>query len=108
MKSMQSLLQGKQLVLSNGKCVTKKRSMVPLILLIVIAFTYLSVMITGFKLSVLLERGGEFFVLLGQMFPPDISYGAKVWGPLIATIQMSFLGTLVGALLAILRYYCSF
>lgn len=101
MRRIQNLLQGKQLVLSNGKCVTKKKSMVPFILLIVIVFTYISVLITGFNFSVLMRRGKEFFVLLGQMFPPDLRYGAKVWGPLIATIQMSFLGTLVGALLAI-------
>lgn len=101
MQKMSNLLKGKQLVLSNGKCITKKRSMVPLILVIVLAFTYLSVVITGFDLGLLMRRWKEFFILLGQMFPPDLNYAAKVWGPLIATIQMSFLGTLVGAVLAI-------
>ncbi len=47
--------------------------------------------------SVLIDRGGHFFDILKAMFPPDFSYDKEVIGPLWSTIQMSFVGTFIGA-----------
>ncbi len=54
----------KKLVLSNGKTVLKPASRLPLIALILVFFTALSVKITGFDLGVLRERGSQFLLYL--------------------------------------------
>ena len=56
---------------------------------------------SGFRISVLLSRGGEFFTILAKMFPPDWRYAASVLAPLWQTVQMSVAGTFLGAALAL-------
>lgn len=65
------------------------------------AAVFLSLWFCGFSLTVLLKRGGQAFVILGQMFPPDLSYASKVLRPLAVTVQMSVGGSFLGALLAL-------
>ncbi len=91
----------KKYQLSNGKTITKPRSYSIPILLLVAAFFYISIRVTGFDLQVIIERGKEFFVILGQMFPPQISYTKSIWAPLIETVKMSLLGSLIGSVTAI-------
>ncbi|MEY8354475.1 phosphonate ABC transporter, permease protein PhnE [Lachnospiraceae bacterium 54-53] len=87
--------------LSNGKTVLKPASRLPLIALILVILTVLSVKITGFDMEVLLERGNEFFVILGMMVPPAFSYSSHVWQPLFDTVKMSLLGTVFGSVTVI-------
>ena len=87
--------------LPNGKSVEKKASRAPVIAVLVLAMCVMSVRITGFNMKVLTTRIGEFFVILGQMFPPKTSYLSAVWGPLFDTIKMSLIGSLAGSLLAV-------
>jgi phosphonate transport system permease protein len=62
---------------------------------------FLSVKITGFDMGVLVSRINQFFVILGEMFPPKTSYMPTIWNPLFDTIKMSLLGSVVGALLSV-------
>lgn len=87
----------KTMELSNGKTISKPASRMPLIIIILLIMTVISVKITGFDLMVLQERGKEFFVILRMMFPPAVSYTPRIWGPLFDTIKMSLLGTVIGA-----------
>lgn len=57
--------------LADGTAVEEKRSRAPLILLVLIALTVLSVRITGFDLAVLVKKGSKFFDILKAMFPPE-------------------------------------
>jgi phosphonate transport system permease protein len=91
----------KQVVLPSGKTVLEKRTRLPLILIILIAATLLSVNLTGFSLKVLFTRLSQFFVIIGQMTPPKWEYFPHLWDALLATLQMSLLGSIVGALLAL-------
>ena len=86
--------------LADGTAVEEKRSRAPLILLVLIALTVLSVRITGFDLAVLVKKGSKFFDILKAMFPPNTAYLGKIWQPLWDTIKMSILGSFVGAVLA--------
>lgn len=95
------IFKPKTIVLENGKSVSVKASRTPLVLIILLAATVLSVHITGFKLDVLFKRGAEFFVILRQMFPPNTGYLGSVWTPLFDTIKMSLLGSIAGGALAI-------
>ena len=87
--------------LADGTAVEEKRSRAPLILLVLIALTVLSVRITGFDLAVLVKKGSKFFDILKAMFPPNTAYLGKIWQPLWDTIKMSILGSFIGAVLAV-------
>lgn len=95
------LFPPKTITLPNGKTVCQYRSRGPAAAVILLALTVLSVKITGFDLKVLIRRINEFFVILGQMFPPKWSYMPQVWKPLFDTIKMSLLGSVLGSLLVV-------
>lgn len=95
------LFPPKKMTLPSGKSVLKPVSRLPLIVLILVFMTALSVKVTGFDMGVLMERGNQFFVILGMMVPPAFSYSSQVWKPLFDTIKMSLLGTVIGAVLVI-------
>lgn len=101
MERPKTLLPAKEIVLPNGKKVYKKRSWTPLVIVIILICLYYSVELTGFKLSVLMKRGEQFFVILFAMIPPRWEFVDSVMGPLMDTIKMSVLGTIIGALLAV-------
>lgn len=98
---MKTLWKGKEITLSNGKVVNQKPSFVPLIVLILVVFTIISMRVTGFNLTAILTRGNQFFVILKGMFPPDLSFLNRVWNPLFDTIKMSLLGSLTGAIVSV-------
>ena len=79
------------LTLPNGKQVSKPRSRAPLAAVILVAMTILSVEVTGFDMGVLVSRIKEFFVILGDMIPPQWDYMPQIWQPLFDTIKMSLL-----------------
>ena len=95
------LFKPRRYTLPNGAVVEEKRSRAPLVILIVLALGALSVHITGFDFGVLVKKGSKFFDILAAMFPPNTGYLAKIWQPLWDTIKMSFLGSFVGAVLAV-------
>lgn len=101
MELYDKIFKPKRIVLANGKVVEEKASRTPLILLLLLAATAVSVRITGFSLATIFTRGNQFFVILGEMFPPNTGYIGNVWGPLLDTIKMSLLGSFVGSVLAI-------
>ncbi len=87
--------------LPNGKSVSKKASRAPIYAALVLAMSVLSVKITGFDMAILTKRIGQFFVILGEMFPPEVTYMDNVWTPLFDTIKMSLIGSVLGALLSV-------
>lgn len=95
------IFKPKTMRLANGKAVEERASRLPVILLVLVAASVISVKVTGFNLSTLLTRGNQFFVILGQMFPPNASYLSSIWTPLFDTIKMSLLGSFIGSALAI-------
>jgi len=95
------LFPPKRVELPNGKAVMEPSSRMPLVLLILLVMTVISVKITGFDLMLLVDRISEFFVILDQMFPPEMSYIPQIWTPLFDTIKMSLLGSVIGAVAVI-------
>ena len=89
------------LTLPNGKQVSKPRSRAPLAAVILVAMTALSVEVTGFDMEVLVSRIKEFFVILGDMIPPEWDYMPQIWQPLFDTIKMSLLGSFIGSILVV-------
>ena len=91
----------KKISLPNGKVVLEKRSRTPLILVLLLIAAYFSVKFTGFNMSQLIDRWDEFFVIIFDMIPPQWDYTSHIWEPLLDTIKMSLLGSVLGSLIAI-------
>ncbi len=94
-------LSGKTITLSNGKTINQPLSPMPLIIVVLAVATFVSIEMTGFELAILIERGNEFYKYFARMIPPDLAYFPQIIEPLLETIQMSLLGSVIGALLAI-------
>ncbi|MCL2365793.1 MAG: phosphonate ABC transporter, permease protein PhnE [Oscillospiraceae bacterium] len=94
------IFKPKIITLPNGKEVKQPRSMLPLVVVVFLVFTYFSIQLTGFNLTVLITRINHFFFILGEMIPPRFAYMNRVWDPLLDTLKMSLLGSAIGAALA--------
>ena len=85
------LFKPELITLDNGHTVYRKRSRMPLILLITFIVIFASIQLTGFNLILIIERAPK---QLGAIL-------GKIFGPLIDTIKMSLLGTIIGCILAL-------
>lgn len=92
------IIKPEHIVLENGHTIDRPRSRMPLILACLAVVVYLSIQATGFHLSIIIERGNQFFVILGQIFQPNWNYIPRVIPPLIDTVKMSIVGTVIGCL----------
>ncbi|WP_026665265.1 phosphonate ABC transporter, permease protein PhnE [Butyrivibrio sp. FC2001] len=95
------IFKPKVYTLPNGKSVEKKASRMPIYFILILLMCILSVKVTGFDMKILSQRIGQFFVILGEMFPPNMGFVEKVMGPLFDTIKMSLLGSVLGALISV-------
>lgn len=95
------IFKPKTITLSNGHTVSKPVSRTPFILLGLAVAIVISVEMTGFDLSILVERGHYLTDILEKIFNPTWSYFSKVVDPLIDTVQMSLLGTIIGCLIGL-------
>lgn len=94
-------LSPKKILLPNGKTVVEKRSVMPIIIIILIMCTIFSVNITEFKLEVIFKQINKFFDIIGEMIPPTMEYMPSLWQPLLDTIKMSLIGSVLGAIVAL-------
>ena len=95
------IFKPKTIALANGHAVNKPMSRTPFILVGLIIALIISIEVTGFDLSIIVSRGHYLFDILEKIFKPTWSYFPKVVSPLIATIQMSLLGTITGCLVGL-------
>ena len=89
------------ITLKNGSTVARPRSRTPLIAAILIAVVWASIQLTGFDIGIIIRRGYQFTYILARIFRPNFAYFGKVVGPLLDTIKMSILGSVLGATLAL-------
>ena len=89
------------ITLPNGHSTMRRRSRVPLILLLLLVAIYLSLRMTGFDLKLIITRFDKLLDLFVRLFHPKWDFFSKVVGPLVDTIKMSILGTVIGCLLAL-------
>ncbi len=89
------------ITLENGHTVYRPKSRMPLILIVFFLVVFISLKATDFDFGILVSRANQIPVILSQIFQPKWSYLPKIWGPLIETIKMSILGTIIGCLLGL-------
>ena len=81
--------------LPNGHSVQRRRSRTPVIVLFLAVAIWLSLRMTGFDLHVVITKFRKMVDLLEKILQPDWSFFPKVVSPLIDTIKMSILGTVI-------------
>ena len=89
------------IVLENGHSVIRKKSRTPLYLIILAVVIIWALKLTGFDLSVIFKRFAKLVDLLKKIFQPDWNFFPKVIKPLLDTIKMSILGTVIGCFCAL-------
>ena len=89
------------ITIANGHTTVRPRSRMPLILIMLFIVLFWAFKMTGFSFATVFSRINELFVILGKIFHPKWSFFGKVISPLIDTIQMSVLGTVIGCAAAL-------
>ena len=89
------------ITLANGHSTIRRRSRAPLVVLILAVVIFLSLRMTGFDLSVIINKFDKLIDLMVKLFHPKWSFFEKVTRPLVDTIKMSILGTVIGCVLAL-------
>ena len=87
--------------LPNGHTVRRRRSRTPFIVLALVIAILWAVKMTGFDPSEIVRRFAKMLDLMKKIFQPDWSFFPKVISPLLDTIKMSILGTVIGCALAL-------
>lgn len=75
-----------------------KKILTWLFFIIVLVLCSIQTEVTPYQLIRGLPQMG---ILLGEMFPPDWSYLPTIWKPMVETVQIALVGTMLGGLLAI-------
>ena len=89
------------ITLENGHTVRRRKSRMPFILLGLVLMIAWALYMTGFDFMVIIDRFDKMLDLLKKIFQPDWSFFPKVISPLLDTIKMSILGTVIGCVIAL-------
>ena len=92
------------ITLENGHTVRRPRSRTPLIVLALALAIVWALKMTGFDLAVIVSRFSKMLDLLKKIFHPNWEFFPKVVSPLLDTIKMSILGTVIGCAIAIFTF----
>lgn len=87
--------------LETGEVVVQPYSMMPLVWVILLILVAISWQMTRINLFTLVRRFDNFLEILRAMNNPNWSYLQRVQQPMIDTIQMSFLGSILGSFMAL-------
>lgn len=100
------MFRKKTITLDNGHSVEKPFSWGPLITLGIVLVLWGSSVITNFDPTVLFTKAPVRIVaFFERLFPMNTNYFSRIWIPVAQTLSMSFLGTIIGAVLAFPTMY---
>ena len=89
------------ITLENGHSVRRRRSRTPFIVILLVLVILWALRMTEFDIRVIIERFDKMLDLLVKIFQPDWNFFPKVIEPLLDTIKMSILGTVIGCAIAL-------
>ncbi len=95
------IFKPKTIVLANGHSVVKYASRTPLYTVLVLLALVYSAYVTGFDLAIVVKRYNQLTKILGKIFNPTWSYFPNVLKPLVDTLQMSIIGSLIGSFVSL-------
>ena len=85
----------------SGNTVERPRSRTGLICTLLLLAVTWALHMTGFQLSVIIQKGKNIVAILEKLFRPKWDFFPKVITPLVDTIKMSILGTVIGCAAAL-------
>ena len=88
------------ITLENGHTVRRRRSRTPFIVIGLVLAIVWALKMTGFDMMTIISRFSKMLDLLKKIFQPNWAFFPKVIGPLLDTIKMSILGTVIGCAIA--------
>ncbi len=101
---LKAIFSPRPIITKEGTSVLPPKPILPYILIALTLMTLIAVEVTNFSMIVLIQRVFNFQLgpwgIVKRFFPVNWSYWPYVVDPMLETIQMSFLGTFIGALLA--------
>lgn len=100
-KLFDRIFKPQHIMLENGHTVDRPRSRTPLILALLALAIYWAIRMTGFNPKIIVERFSELILLFKKIVHPNWEFFPKVIKPLLDTIKMSVLGTVIGCTLAL-------
>lgn len=89
------------ITLKNGHTVRRRRSRTPFIIIGLVLVILWALRMTEFDIMVIIDRFAKMLDLLKKIFQPDWTFFPKVIDPLMDTIKMSILGTVIGCAIAL-------
>ncbi len=89
------------ITLANGHSTIRRRSRAPFIMLLLVVAIVLSLNMTGFDLGLIFRKFNKLMDLMVKLFHPKWSFFNKVTRPLVDTIKMSILGTVIGCAISL-------
>ena len=89
------------ITLENGHSVRRQRSRAPFIVAALVLAILWALKMTEFDMMMVIERIGKLWDLMKKLFQPNWAFFPKVIGPLMDTIKMSILGTVIGCAIAL-------
>ena len=98
---IKNIFKPKKIILSDGREIQPPTPIAPFVILGLVLAIIVSANVTGFNFETIIKRGHQFFVILKDMFHPDFGYAKAVVSPLIETIKISILGSMIGSFVAI-------
>lgn len=88
------------ITLENGHTVRRRRSRTPFIVIGLVLAIVWALKMTGFDMMTIISRFSKMLDLLKKIFQPNWAFFPKVIDPLLDTIKMSILGTVIGCVIA--------
>ena len=98
---IKSLFVPSTYTLKSGAVVKEKFNPSIYIFILLVILVVMSMEFTGFNFEAFMKRGHNFWDILISMFPPTLEYFDVLIGPLVDTITMSIVGTLIGVVFAL-------
>lgn len=95
------LRKPKVITTQSGNTVVRPKNRTPLICVLLLLAVTWALHMTGFQISVIVKKGKNIVAILEKMFNPKWSFFPKVITPLVDTIKMSILGTVIGCVAAL-------
>ncbi len=92
------------ITIDDGTVVVPPKPILPYILILFVLVFHVAAKVTNFSLVVIFSKLFNFkygpFSYVSRFFPVDWAYWSRVVDPILETVQMSFLGSLIGAIFA--------
>ena len=89
------------ITLANGHTVRRPRSRTPLIVVLLVLAIVWALKMTGFDFAEVIQRFSKLLDLLKKILHPNWEFFPKVIQPLVDTIKMSIMGTVIGCAVAL-------